>query len=89
MGELTALVTGASGGIGTAIVERLRLDGLRVITLDIAGDVDLAVDVVRDPLPTEIFDHVDVCVSNAAIVTPSLPRTACPPRSGSATSTST
>src|SRR5882757_11090778 len=68
MGQRTALVTGASGGIGTAIVDRLRLDGMRVITLDIAGEVDLAVDVVRDPLPAEVFDHVDVCVSNAAIV---------------------
>jgi NAD(P)-dependent dehydrogenase (short-subunit alcohol dehydrogenase family) len=68
MGQRTTLVTGASGGIGTAIVERLRLDGLRVITLDIAGEVDLALDVVRDQLPAEVFDHVDVCVSNAAIV---------------------
>ena len=68
MGQRTALVTGASGGIGTAIVERLRLDGLRVITLDIRGDVDVTVDVVRAPLPAEIFDTVDVCISNAAIV---------------------
>ena len=68
MGQRVALVTGASGGIGTAIVNRLRGDGMRVITLDIAGDVDLVVDVVRDPLPAEIFDNVDVCVSNAAIV---------------------
>jgi acetoacetyl-CoA reductase len=68
MDQRIALVTGASGGIGTAIVHRLRQDGLRVVTLDIAGDVDLAVDVVHDPLPAEIFDHVDVCVSNAAIV---------------------
>ncbi len=68
MGQRTALVTGASGGIGSSIVDRLRLDGLRVITLDIRGDVDVTVDVVRDPLPAEIFEHVDVCVSNAAIV---------------------
>jgi NAD(P)-dependent dehydrogenase (short-subunit alcohol dehydrogenase family) len=68
MGQRVALVTGASGGIGTAIVKRLRGDGLRVITLDIAGEVDIAADVVHDPLPAEIFDHIDVCVSNAAIV---------------------
>ncbi|WP_235658596.1 SDR family oxidoreductase [Mycolicibacterium moriokaense] len=68
MAQRTALVTGASGGIGRAVVERLRLDGLRVITLDIRGDVDLAVDIVHDPLPAEIFDNVDICVSNAAIV---------------------
>jgi NAD(P)-dependent dehydrogenase (short-subunit alcohol dehydrogenase family) len=68
MDQRVALVTGASGGIGTAIVQRLRSDGLRVITLDIAGDVDLTVDIVNDPLPAETFDHVDVCISNAAIV---------------------
>jgi NAD(P)-dependent dehydrogenase (short-subunit alcohol dehydrogenase family) len=68
MGQRTALVTGASGGIGTAVVKRLRLDGLRVLTLDIAGEVDVTVDVAHDPLPAEIFDNVDVCVSNAAIV---------------------
>jgi NAD(P)-dependent dehydrogenase (short-subunit alcohol dehydrogenase family) len=68
MAQRTALVTGAGGGIGTAIVDSLRQHGMRVITLDVAGDVDLTLDVVHDPLPAEIFDHVDVCVSNAAIV---------------------
>jgi NAD(P)-dependent dehydrogenase (short-subunit alcohol dehydrogenase family) len=68
MEQRVALVTGASGGIGTAIVHRLRSDGLRVITLDVAGDVDLTLDVVRDPLPAEFFDDVDVCISNAGIV---------------------
>jgi NAD(P)-dependent dehydrogenase (short-subunit alcohol dehydrogenase family) len=68
MGQRVALVTGASGGIGTAIVKRLRGDGMRVITLDIAGEVDVTADVVHDPLAAEIFDNVDVCVSNAAIV---------------------
>lgn len=68
MDQRVALVTGASGGIGTAIVDRLRVDGLRVITLDVAGDVDLTLDVVHDPLPAEFFDNVDVCISNAAIV---------------------
>jgi NAD(P)-dependent dehydrogenase (short-subunit alcohol dehydrogenase family) len=73
MGQRVALVTGASGGIGTAIVARLRLDGLRVFTLDIAGDVDVIADVVHDSLPAEIFDDVDVCVSNAAIVDTTAP----------------
>ncbi len=89
MGQRTALVTGSSGGIGTAIVERLRAEGLRVIALDIAGDVDLTVDIVRDPLPAEVFDHIDVCVSNAAIVDTIAPaHSDVRSRNGSATSMS-
>lgn len=63
-----ALVTGASGGVGTAIADRLRRASMKVLTLDIAGEVDVKLDIVSDPLPAEIFDHVDVCVSNAGIV---------------------
>jgi acetoacetyl-CoA reductase len=68
MAQRTALVTGANGGIGRAIVERLRRDGIDVITLDIAGDVDAKLDIVNDPLPAEIFDEIDIAVSNAGIV---------------------
>lgn len=66
--QRTALVTGASGGIGSAICNRLRHDGFEVVTLDVAGEVDLKLDVVNDTLPAEIFDEIDVCVSNAGIV---------------------
>ncbi|MDM7490889.1 SDR family NAD(P)-dependent oxidoreductase [Rhodococcus sp. CSLK01-03] len=68
MVQRTALVTGASGGIGVHVVERLRRDGFEVITSDVVGDVDLRLDVVNDPLPSEVFDQVDVIVSNAATV---------------------
>jgi acetoacetyl-CoA reductase len=68
MAQRTALVTGADGGIGRAIVERLRRDGLDVITLDIAGDVDAKLDIVNAHLPAEIFDDIDIVVSNAGIV---------------------
>lgn len=64
--ERTALVTGANGGIGSAIVERLRADGFRVLTLDVAAPADIVADLRSDPLPG--LEEVDVCVSNAGVV---------------------
>lgn len=43
-----ALVTGANGGLGRAVVARLRSEGAEVIGLDLQGDEWLAVD-VGDP----------------------------------------
>jgi NAD(P)-dependent dehydrogenase (short-subunit alcohol dehydrogenase family) len=60
-----ALVTGAARGIGAAIAERLRADGLEVTTLDRDDGCDLQVDLAADDLPD--LGGVDVCVSNAAI----------------------
>jgi acetoacetyl-CoA reductase len=61
----SALVTGAAAGIGAAIAERLRADGLEVTTLDRAEGCDLQVDLASDDLPD--LNEIDVCVSNAAI----------------------
>jgi NAD(P)-dependent dehydrogenase (short-subunit alcohol dehydrogenase family) len=66
---LTALVTGAAreGGIGRAIVARLELAGVKVLTLDVEPGCTYQVDVVTDELPP--LDCVDVLVCNAALTT--------------------
>ncbi len=62
-----ALVTGAARGIGAAIAARLRDDGFEVITADRDEGCDLRFDVGTDPIPSDLGDEFDVCVSNAAI----------------------
>ena len=59
-------MTGGARGIGAAIAERLRGDGLEVTTLDVLPGCDIRLNLARDPLP-ESLAEVDVCVSNAAI----------------------
>lgn len=59
-------MTGANGGLGRAISERLAADGHDVVTLDVAGPADHVVDLAGGELPA--LDDIDVCVSNAGIV---------------------
>jgi NAD(P)-dependent dehydrogenase (short-subunit alcohol dehydrogenase family) len=63
-----ALVTGAFGGIGRAIVDHLRDAGYEVVTMDIGADADISVDLDGGELPAEALADFDVCVSNAGIV---------------------
>ena len=60
-------MTGAARGIGAAIADVLRSDGMEVVTVDVAEGCDITLDVARDAFPD--FGDVDVCVPNAAITT--------------------
>jgi NAD(P)-dependent dehydrogenase (short-subunit alcohol dehydrogenase family) len=61
---MTALVTGAAGGIGKAIVQKLQGEGFEVKELDLVSGFD-----VSDPEAWEHVGSVDLACLNAGIVT--------------------
>ena len=78
--QKVALVTGAAGGIGQAIVARLQADGMRVVGTDrraVAGadhfiEGDLMEAGFVDGLPAaalSVFGRLDVVVNNAGLIT--------------------
>jgi 3-oxoacyl-[acyl-carrier protein] reductase len=71
----TALVTGGASGLGAAAADRLRRDGVRVVTVDLGG-ADVAVDVADsdgvDRMANEV-GPVDILINSAGIVGPNTP----------------
>jgi NAD(P)-dependent dehydrogenase (short-subunit alcohol dehydrogenase family) len=61
---VTALVTGSAGGIGSAIVRKLRAEGLEVRELDLVNGFD-----VSDPEAWEHVGSVDLACLNAGVLT--------------------
>ena len=71
----TAVITGGASGLGAAAADRLREEGLRVLTLDLTG-ADLDVDVTdADRLleAARTVGPVDVLVNSAGVVGPNKP----------------
>ncbi|GAB2548195.1 SDR family NAD(P)-dependent oxidoreductase [Brachybacterium huguangmaarense] len=71
-----AIVTGGARGLGLAVAERLREDGLEVVTVDRAGDADRHVDVTDREAVLELAAEVapaQVLVNCAGIVGPNVP----------------
>ena len=72
----TAVVTGGVSGLGAASAEKLRQDGLRVVTFDVAPHADVVVDVTDEVAvraAAETIGEVDVLINSAGIVGPGKP----------------
>jgi NAD(P)-dependent dehydrogenase (short-subunit alcohol dehydrogenase family) len=76
--DKVCLVTGASGGIGAATVERFQREGAKVVGVDLSedapGDLSLQVDVTHEGQVADMFDRavstfgrLDVLFNNAGI----------------------
>jgi acetoacetyl-CoA reductase len=68
MATRQALVTGANGGIGSAICDRLRGNGYEVRTMDVVAPCDVLADLTVDPIPNSAVSDVDICISVAGVV---------------------
>lgn len=72
----TAIVTGGLSGLGAATATRLRADGLRVLTVDIADGADVVIDISDSSAVNRAvaaLGAVDVLVNSAGIVGPNTP----------------
>lgn len=78
-----AVITGGARGLGAAAATRLRHDGVEVITVDIAGDCDVVVDITDDEAVAAAaarIGGVDILVNSAGLVGPNKPLLSTSPR---------
>ncbi|WP_331909703.1 SDR family NAD(P)-dependent oxidoreductase [Microbacterium sp.] len=71
-----ALITGGARGLGAATASRLRADGVEVITVDLAGDVDEILDITDEEAVAALASRVaavDILINSAGIVGPNMP----------------
>lgn len=71
-----ALVTGGMSGLGLASANRLRQDGVKVFTVDIAPGADFQIDVTDESAILQVRDNlppIDILVLSAGIVGPNKP----------------
>jgi len=74
--QRTAVITGGASGLGAAAALRLRADGVRTVTLDLAETADHRVDITDEAALSTVADligPVDILVTSAGIVGPSKP----------------
>ncbi|WP_426738208.1 SDR family NAD(P)-dependent oxidoreductase [Plantibacter sp. 2H11-2] len=72
----TALITGGARGLGAAAAERLRADGITVVTVDLVGDVDRHLDITDEAALSALaaeLGAVDILINSAGIVGPGVP----------------
>ncbi|TCN38474.1 short subunit dehydrogenase [Kribbella orskensis] len=71
-----ALVTGGVSGLGLATVERLRADGIEVVTLDRTAGADVVLDITDEEAVASAVAElggIDILVNSAGIVGPNQP----------------
>jgi 3-oxoacyl-[acyl-carrier protein] reductase len=74
--QRVALITGGASGLGAAAAERLREDGVRVVTADLAPAADMRLDVSdADAVAATVAEvgAVDILVNSAGVVGPNVP----------------
>lgn len=71
-----AVVTGGMSGLGAASAARLRADGIEVVTVDVAGEPDVVLDVTDGAALTAAASEigpVDILINSAGIVDRGVP----------------
>ncbi|MFJ4843175.1 SDR family NAD(P)-dependent oxidoreductase [Streptomyces sp. NPDC088746] len=74
--DVLALVTGGAGGIGAATAAKLRAEGVRVVTADLAPGADERLDVTDPAAVAALVDRlgpVGILVHSAGVVGPARP----------------